>query len=266
MFSLETPSCLIGYSGFVGSALRRQTTFDLGFNSRSFRDMAGQSFGQVVCCGVSAVKWQANLEPEADRAAIQALGQVLRTVEAESFVLISTVDVHPVPRRVDEDADCRTQPNHAYGRHRLEFEEIVRARFPHALILRLPGLFGPGLRKNVLFDLLNQNRLEAVDADSRFQWYDITRLNADIALAQSAGLQMAQLAVEPVRTGDIAAMVFPELTVRPGTTPPVSYDVRTRNAALFGGGDGYIMNRAEVVRRIGCWAALERVVPGGSSP
>ena len=238
--------------------------FDLGFNSRSFREMAGQSFGQVVCCGVSAVKWQANLEPDADRAAIQALGDVLQTVEAESFVLISTVDVHPVPRRVDEDADCRSHPNPAYGRHRLEFEELVRSRFPQALILRLPGLFGPGLRKNVLFDMLNATRLEAVDANSSFQWYDITRLRFDIALAQAADLKLVQLAVEPLRTSDVAAAVFPELTIRPGTMPAVSYDVRTRHAGVFGGHDGYIMDRAQVLGRISRWADRERMtLPGG---
>lgn len=266
MVSLSKPSCLIGHTGFVGGALRRQALYDCCFNSGNFRDMAGQSFGLVVCCGVSAVKWRANQEPEADRAGILALADVLRRVTAEAFVLVSTVDVHPVPAGVDEAADCARQPNHAYGRHRLEFEGFIRERFPRALILRLPGLFGPGLRKNALHDLLHRHQLEAVNPEGRLQWYDVGRLSGDIGRARAAGLPLVQMAVEPVRTGDIAAAVFPEVKLHPGRLPAPCYDMRTRHAGLFGGHDGYIMDRAEVMARIGAWAAAERAALGRPAP
>ena len=41
----------------------------------------------------------------------------------------------------------------AYGRNRLQLERWVREDFPAALIVRLPALYGKGLKKNCLYDL-----------------------------------------------------------------------------------------------------------------
>src|SRR5262249_30516687 len=133
----------------------------------------------------------------------------LRTVTARTFVLISTIDVYPFTRDADEGLDPQGLPNHAYGTHRLQFEAFVRDCFPEALIIRLPALFGPGLRKNVLFDLLNGNQLELINPDSRFQWYPLERLPHDLALAQASGLRLVNLFTEPVPTRSILERFFP---------------------------------------------------------
>ena len=52
-------ACLIGYTGFVGGNLARQYAFDDCYNSRNIEQIRGRSYDLVVCCGVSAVKWQA---------------------------------------------------------------------------------------------------------------------------------------------------------------------------------------------------------------
>jgi hypothetical protein len=179
------------------------------------------------------------------------LCDTLRTVTAKSFVLISTIDVYPRTRDADEALDCGAAPNHAYGRHRLEFEAFVRDRFPHALILRLPALFGPGLRKNVLFDLLTGNQLEKVNRASSFQWYPLERLPEDIRRAQRHKLELANLFTEPLATSAIIDRHFPEAQVGAEAQPAVHYDLHTRHAHVFGGSGRYVMSAASALEAVG---------------
>jgi hypothetical protein len=250
-------AALIGHTGFVGGNLGLQHPFDCCFNSANFREMAGERFDLLVCAGVSAAKWLANRDPEADWERIAALIDVLSRVEAESVVLISTIDVYPEPCCVDETTAIDPSRSMAYGRHRFRFESFVRERFPRTFVARLSALFGPGLKKNVLFDLLHGNALEAVHPESRFQWYDVGRLWRDIGRCVDLDIRLANLVNEPVSTSQILAEYFPGVRVG-ATAPPVAYDVRTRHAGLLGGNSGYLQGRSAVLGEIGAFVAAAR--------
>ena len=251
---------LIGHSGFVGGNLRRQVGFDRLFNSANFRDMAGGDFDLVVCAGLPAAKWLANQDPVKDRANMLALAQTLETVRARRFVLISTIDVYPLVPGLDEDFDCRgVAGRHAYGAHRLEFEDAVRRRFETVHVVRLPGLFGDGLKKNVIFDLLHDNCLEAIAPASALQWYGIGRLWTDIGRVVEAGLELCNLFTEPITTGDIIDRFFPQKSVGGAAAPAVHYDLRTRHGAVFGSPvTGYARSRRQVMDDLGAWLADAR--------
>src|SRR5262245_46438716 len=155
---------LIGYSGFVGSNLRRQATFKRLYNSQNFREMEGRHFDLLVCAGVSASKWIANRAPEEDRRRIEELTSVLATTRVDEFVLISTSDVYPDPGAGgDEKPIIDPGSNSSYGRYRYELEQWAQTTFPTCRIVRLPALFGPGLKKNALFDLIHNNRIAAIN-------------------------------------------------------------------------------------------------------
>src|SRR5664280_2291793 len=193
---------LIGYTGFVGGNLDRQGAFDARINSKNIGALAGGDFDEIWCAGIQAVKWWANQNPDDDWRGIKTLLDVLETVKTRRFVLISTVDVFRSPVEVDE----RTQPQcdglHAYGLHRIRVENWVREHFPRHLIVRLPGLYGDGLMKNVIYDLLTGNNLGNLQADAIFQFYNLARLTADIDLALSAELDLVHFATEPVSVVD----------------------------------------------------------------
>jgi dTDP-4-dehydrorhamnose reductase len=247
-------AALIGHTGFVGGNLARQHPFDACFNSRNFRDMAGQRFELLVCAGLPAAKWLCNREPEADWARIAALQDVLARVEARHVVLISTIDVYASPEGVDERTPIDAGAGHAYGRHRLLFERFIESRFPDVLVARLSGLFGPGLKKNVIFDLLHDNCLDAINPASRFQWYDLARLWRDLERCRALGLRLVNLVNEPVPTGAILTRFFPA-KVRAGTSPAVAYDVRSREADRLGGAGGYLQGQDEVLADLGRFVA-----------
>ena len=136
---------------------------------------AGREFRTVICAAPGAEKWKANLDPETDKASVIDCGNHFSSVRAEKVILISTVDVYPAPVDVDELTPIDPDAGTAYGRHRLELERLVSEYFS-AIIIRLPGLFGPGLKKNALYDLLHDHQVDAIDPRAVYQFYDVTRL------------------------------------------------------------------------------------------
>jgi nucleoside-diphosphate-sugar epimerase len=230
----EKKSALIGYTGFVGSNLLREKSFTALFNSKNINTIVGHAFDTVVCAGVSAVKWQANKNPEQDWASIQQLLEPLKQVRAERFVLISTIDVYPNPNDVDEDTRIHGLENHAYGRHRLAVEDFVRERFGVHHIVRLPGLFGTGLKKNVIFDLIHNNCIDTINPESSFQYYNLSHLSADIDIMIKNELPLVNMAAEPISTHKIISRFFSEkqgVGTRAG--PRGRYDMHTKYSRFW---------------------------------
>ena len=234
-------NALIGYTGFVGSTLLRQGSFDALYNSKNIEDIEGRAFDTLVFAGAQAKKWWANLHPEEDKAGIDRALNALQSVKAAHAVLISTVDVLPLEApTANEDLTIDPATLHAYGRHRIELEHAFKERFETLVIVRLPGLFGEGLKKNVVYDLLNNNQIEKINPASSFQYYDLTRLTDDIRIAQSENLSLVHLFTEPVATAQIISRFFPEAQVGSEAAPEAHYDFRTRHGQLFGGDSQYI--------------------------
>lgn len=238
-----TATGLIGHTGFVGGTLARAAQFDACFNSSTIDGLREKHFGLLVCAGVSAVKWRANKEPEADRAGIARLTDALAEATVDELILISTIDVYPDPASGgDEATDIDANANHAYGRHRLALERWCVARFPKVRIVRLPALFGAGLRKNAIYDLLNDNMVGSINPAGVFQWYPTERLWADIGVARAQGLDLVNLFPEPLAMSAIMDAAFPGAAVGAPSHPGPRYDVRTRHGRLFGGNDRYMMD------------------------
>ncbi len=251
-------NALIGYTGFVGGNLLAQGRYTELYNSKNIDSIRGRRFDLVVSAGCKAAKWIANKEPAADRAGVQALMHALEDVEAERVVLISTIDVYPHPVEVDERVQPRTEDAQPYGRHRLELEHFVRARFGNALIVRLPGLFGMGLKKNVIFDFLHDNRLDLVHQDGQFQFYDLSRIESDVQTALAADLELVNFATEPVTTLEVARTAFGREFDNNLPTPGPRYDLWTAHASVWGRRGRYLASGAEVLASIRAFVERER--------
>ncbi len=242
--------CLIGYTGFVGGNLMRSHRFDHLFNSKNFTEMTGKMFETVVCSGLPAEKWKINQRPEEDLRNINELMSVLETVSCKQFILISTVDVYPDGNGYDESYDCQTRENHAYGRHRLMFEKFIRSKFPSALILRLPALFGPGLKKNVIFDLINNNCLEMINPESRFQYYDLRDLWQDIGTMLKTEIKLVNLVTDPIMTSEILDNFFKSKQVGEKKSKTASYDLKSMHANIYGHAGNYIKSKQTIMEKL----------------
>jgi hypothetical protein len=253
---------LIGHSGFVGSNLARQTRFDATYNSANIDTIAGHEFDLLVIAGVRAEKWIANAHPEQDRAGIDRLLAPLRSVKAKQVVLVSTVDVFAPPIDVDESTPVNAAGMHPYGKHRYELEQTLLDRYP-TLVARLPGLYGPGIKKNVIHDFLKDHETHKIDSRGVFQFYGLHRLWSDLEIAMRERLSLIHLPTEPVTVAEVARAAFGREFTNHVVDKPARYDVRTRHSALLGGVGPYLENRTAELEGIRLFVDRERSLHAG---
>lgn len=252
------PDALIGHTGFVGGNLARQHRFDQLFNSKNIEAIAGSHFDLLMVSAMPAAKWLANREPGKDRATLDRLLGCLRRAEANLVVVISTVDVYPDPVGVDEDTPIEPAAQHPYGRHRLLLEQAVAEHFPNVLVVRLPGLFGQGLKKNAIYDLMHGNDIHKIHADGVFQFYNLDHLWSDIGKAMAERLTLVNFATEPVSMREVAREAFAmDFDCQPGS-PPARYNFRSRYAEILGGRGGYLYPREQVLSELREFVAREK--------
>lgn len=250
---------LIGYTGFVGSTLMRQTNFDKVYRSTTVNEIDGQEFDCLVCSAAPAQKWIANKHPAADRANIGALVDRLAKVKCRKLVLISTVDVFKNPVAVDEDSSADDPTNGPYGLHRRGLEMFVEQNFSDHLVVRLPGLVGSGLKKNIVYDIKHKNNTSAIDSRGVFQFYPMINLWFDIEIALRNKLPLVHLTAEPVRVQDLSEQGFGQPFVNITQNTPAAYDMRTKYAALFGGGGRYQYSRRETFQAVRSYAQADMI-------
>jgi len=251
---MANETALVGYSGFVGGNLKRRHRFDGLYNTQNIGDIAGKAYDVLVLSATDARRWWANLHPQEDKDGIDRLLSSLEGVAAGRVVLISTIDVLPQQfPDVDEDFDPCGHENHAYGSNRLYLEGALKERFGEVCVVRLPSLFGSGLKKNVIYDLLNGNQPEKINPLSSFQYYDLDVLWEHIELVMRDRLPVVHLFPAPVTCAEIIDRFFPEAEASCGgdAGPASRYAFRTKYSNLFGGPDGYLWSREEVFRRLG---------------
>lgn len=301
---------LLGYSGFVGRNLLAQHSFNGKFGSSDTSALCGASFDTLVCAAAPGSMFHANRSPYQDAARIKHLISSLRDARARRFILISSIATIGSLGSGEDESTTKFEHTLAYGRNRRTLEHFCQVHFPNCLIVRLPALFGDGLRKNLIFDMLNplpsmltddrfkemrdragpklrqtidelyepkdsmfqldrialgshrsRGALEAFvqttktsaaqfhNPRSSFQFYDLTRLWADIIRASDAGLSLVHLVTEPISASRIYRHVL-------GTSMPSSdaalhhEDVHTCHANIWARDSPYLEDADEVLRRL----------------
>ena len=252
-------NALIGFSGFVGSTLQKQFKFDSLYRSINIQEIENKEFNLVVCAAAPAQKWRANKEPENDRDKIRLLTKFLRTIKCRTFILISTVDVFKTPINDNESTSIKWNDADPYGYHRWLLEKFTDEYFPNNLIVRLPGLVGPGLRKNIIFDFLNHNNLEMIESRSVFQFYPMVNLWYDIQIALQAKLKLIHLTASPISVSELSLQGFGKKFTQELTGVPVTYNLKTLYGKIYGAEGDYQYSVGETIQAVRSYAQSEKV-------
>ena len=108
-----------------------------------------------------------------------------------------------------------------------------------------------------IFRRLGFTALHFTDSRSSYQFYDLSRLWSDIQNALDLDLRLWHPATEPVTAGEVYRyLTGQEFCNELGGTPAV-YDYRTVFDHEFGGRNGYIMQKSEVLEAIRNFIILE---------
>ena len=146
---------LVGNTGFVGSNLQSEYTFDELYNSKNITEAYGKNPDLLVYSGVPAQKFLANKEPEKDFEIIKNAINNIKNIKPKEIVLISTIDVYKEPVNVNEDTKIDTENLQPYGYNRYYLEKWVSENIENHLIVHLPGLYGKNIKKNFIYDLIH---------------------------------------------------------------------------------------------------------------
>ncbi len=249
---------LIGFTGFVGSNILKQGQFDDLYNSKNILEIKGKEYDEVYCAAAPAAKWIANQKPTEDLGIICSLIDSIREVKAKRFILISTIDIYKTFEDVNENTFIDLSDHHPYGTHRRILETFVSERFMNYHIIRLPGLFGDGLKKNIIYDFLNNNETYKIHSGAVFQFYSLDTLFEDIQKIISSNVKIINFAPEPTSVREIINAGFGVNFDNQPTPQAPTYDMHTLYAGIFGKSGNYLQSKNEVLEKVKEFVSREK--------
>lgn len=253
-------TALIGYTGFVGGNIAAQYTFDDLYNSKNIAEIEGKEYDLVVSAANRAEMWRINQEPEKDLAEIKEFINHIEKVKISKLVLVSTVGVYKNPNGANEDTPIETEGLLPYGVNRYYLENYCREHFD-TTIIRLPGLFGKGIKKNVIFDLLHDNNVDRIHKDGVYQYYNLANIWKDIQIALDNNLDIVNFATPPVSTEEVARECFNiNFTNVPSDIAPAFWDMHSKYALLYGGEGDYLYTKEAELAGIKAFVEAEKAV------
>ena len=252
-----TNSALIGFSGFVGANIQAQLPHAHLFNTQNISSIRQRSFDYLTISATPSEKWKSNKFPVEDKQHIDRLWGHLKTVTVERVFLISTIDVYGDTSAGDENTIIDQSVSHSYGLHRHEFEKMVQSEFK-THVIRLPGLYGRGLKKNIIFDYLNNNEVEKIDTRHQFQFYNLNRIGKDMLAIFEHDIPLINMVTEPVLAAEVKNICTSDSSENIVADKIVSYNMKSIHALKLGGLDGYLSDKSEVIQGITQFAGNQR--------
>lgn len=100
------------------------------------------------------------------------------------------------------------------------------------------------------FVQLGFSALNFTDSRNRYQFYNLGRLWGDVQIALENDIKLWHPATEPVSAAELYHYLSGEEFVNEVSSVVADYDYRTIHGHLFGGTDGYISAKEEVLKQI----------------
>ena len=205
-------NALIGYTGFIGSNLKKKIKNCDYYNSKNIEKIINKSYNLVYFCGNDSRIWYVNKYPKKDKKNLSNILNKLSKINCNFFILISSIEVYRSShkKKYNEKTKLTLKNNLNYGENRFFFEKEIVKLFKKNLIIRLPVVYGNGLKKNVLFDIIYNNNLDRINTNDVLQFYPVKKLYGDIKKIVKNKVKLINLSSCPIKL----SFLFKKLNLR----------------------------------------------------
>lgn len=218
---------LIGYTGFIGNIISKSLKNFDKYNSKNIK-FINNDYKTIYCSGVQSKKWWANENPDEDWLGIELLINSVKNINCEKFILISTIGVYE---------------NDPYGVNRKKLEDILINVFGDKLkIYRLPAVFGDGLKKNLLFDMINNELRHPINIKDMYQWYNVNNIMEDIANTINDNSKVIEFFTEPIENNELIKIFNKNFNFYNDIENCYIQDIKPK--------DGYWMKKSDVISEL----------------
>lgn len=179
---------LLGAEGFLGKAisftLEKHKLKYTPITRKNYKRFVGKSCNILINSSTNSKKFLS--ETDFDYDYNETVNNVLNSIKNfkfKKYILISSSDVYNEKNQLDKTKensiiDVSSLSNYAFNKYYAEL--LVQKKIKNWLIFRCGGLIGKGLKKNPIYDLLNNKKL-FIDPKSKFQFIDTVEV-AEIIL------------------------------------------------------------------------------------
>ena len=220
------------------------------FNTSNILDFTKKVYDESILyltC-LPATKWLVNKNIQEDLNNILKITNAINQIRFHKIILISTIDVYcESPIHSDEDVFPLIKTLN-YGSNRYFFEMLIRKTFTYndLKIFRLPSLFGKHIKKNIVYDLLNDNNIDKINVNSSYQWYDLNDLVNDINYLsyEFPKSTIFNLFSEPIETSELIKNIFKVKNIT-NNENRIEYNYKTKF-----NNTGYIQSKDLVIEKL----------------
>lgn len=157
---------VLGANGFLGSSI---TEYLDSINAKfkpitrdNYENFKNKKCDILINANGNSKKYLANEDRALDfELSVSSVSRSLNDFKFNKYIYLSSSDIYPVVKHTttneDEPLDILKQSN--YGFHKYLAELLVKKYSQKWLIFRLGGFVGKNLKKNPIYDIINQKKL-----------------------------------------------------------------------------------------------------------
>lgn len=242
---------IIGNTGLIGKTICEKINFEYKFNTSNINDiklLKNQKIELMFLSCLPAQKYLVNKNILDDIKNIIYIIDLIKNIDVKKIILISTIDVYCESNLFSNEDTIPTIKTLNYGTNRYLFEKLINETFKNTeiKIFRLGGLFGKFIKKNIIYDLLNNNSIENININSSYQWYDLKDLYYDInnCIINFKESNIFNLFNEPIETSFLINEIFNK-KINCKLDKRIEYNFKTK---FFN--SGYLLNKNDIIYKI----------------